>query len=582
MNDVASTDANIQRTMFEATCDALGMAMLVCDKNDCIVFASRQLLQFYPMSPSFLSAGIRLRDFLGAVYDAGVRHGTDGENVRRRMSREEWISDRISVQWRERFETVERLGRHRWVQIRKRRLSNGMGILQVTDISEQKKREEQIQLDLDRIATTEQILDSIPSPLFVKDRNLTYIAVNKAFCDFNGLSPEGILGRTAWDLLDPALAEKFELSDRNVLETGQMHSLPEQIVRADGEDLWVVTRKYRIGVPGKYLLVTYMSDVTDIATWYEGSAAAGAESLPLLQVKSFDIFEPAQNCYDPYQALDLNIMVETGAATLPDHVLGARIVVTTANPAFEGKLLSQLAGWGFDTCSARNAAEQAALLAAASDAGLSVNLILIDDALPDMQAALFSRQNIPSAIISGNASESGLLSEIMTLCEKERAGMDDIGDFVEETIFESEQEIDANITHAVAADHIDVLVAEDNEINQFVFSHILEGLGLSFRIAENGERAVEMWKEFRPKLVFMDISMPVMNGFDATKAIRLAEKASGQKTPIIAVAAQAMEIDVERCKAADMNEFMVKPVSPDMIQTVYHRNLPAQLQRIAS
>ena len=140
MNDVASPGADIQNSMLEATSDALGLAILVCDKNDEIVFASRPILQLYAIAREFIAPGTRLRDFLGAVYDTGLRGATSLEHSRRRVNRDDWIAERISYHWRERHETVERIGQQRWASVRMRRLSNGLGVVSFTDISEQKKR----------------------------------------------------------------------------------------------------------------------------------------------------------------------------------------------------------------------------------------------------------------------------------------------------------------------------------------------------------------------------------------------------------------------------------------------------------
>jgi CheY-like chemotaxis protein len=126
-----------------------------------------------------------------------------------------------------------------------------------------------------------------------------------------------------------------------------------------------------------------------------------------------------------------------------------------------------------------------------------------------------------------------------------------------------------------------VLVAEDNQINQFVFTQILEGLGVSHRIAANGREAVELWHELQPALVLMDVSMPVMNGFDATVAIRSAEKGRAQKTPIIGVTAQALDIDLQQCKACGMDDHIMKPVSPDMIEAVLRKFMPLKAVRTA-
>jgi CheY-like chemotaxis protein len=112
---------------------------------------------------------------------------------------------------------------------------------------------------------------------------------------------------------------------------------------------------------------------------------------------------------------------------------------------------------------------------------------------------------------------------------------------------------------------LDVLVAEDNEVNQLVFGQILSGLGLSHRIAGNGRTAVEMYRTFKPKLILMDVSMPEMNGYEATRAIRLEEAANGSRTPIIGVTAHALKGDREKCIDAGMDDYLPKPVSPDKL-----------------
>ena len=72
--------------------------------------------------------------------------------------------------------------------------------------------------------------------------------------------------------------------------------------------------------------------------------------------------------------------------------------------------------------------------------------------------------------------------------------------------------------------HVDVLVAEDNEVNQMYIKYALEDLGVSFKIVPNGRAAVDKWKLLSPKLILMDISKPELNGYEATAAIRDIEK----------------------------------------------------------
>ncbi|MEO1141131.1 MAG: response regulator, partial [Pseudomonadota bacterium] len=117
-----------------------------------------------------------------------------------------------------------------------------------------------------------------------------------------------------------------------------------------------------------------------------------------------------------------------------------------------------------------------------------------------------------------------------------------------------------------AGSRIDVLVAEDNEVNQIVFRQILQGAGFNFLIANNGKQAVELYQKHAPKVICMDVSMPVMNGLEATAEIRRLEEESVRHTPIIGVTAHAIKGDMENCINAGMDDYMSKPVSPDMFE----------------
>jgi len=112
---------------------------------------------------------------------------------------------------------------------------------------------------------------------------------------------------------------------------------------------------------------------------------------------------------------------------------------------------------------------------------------------------------------------------------------------------------------------VTILVAEDNEVNQMVVEQILETTGHSFTIVANGRQAVEMYHKLQPRLVLMDVSMPDMNGLEATRAIREAESETGAHVPIIGLTAHALKGDREMCLEAGMNDYMSKPISPDKL-----------------
>jgi CheY-like chemotaxis protein len=129
---------------------------------------------------------------------------------------------------------------------------------------------------------------------------------------------------------------------------------------------------------------------------------------------------------------------------------------------------------------------------------------------------------------------------------------------------------------------LDVLVAEDNEINQQVILMTLEMTGLSFRIVGNGSAAVSVWRSLHPRVILMDISMPVMNGWEATKMIRDEEKVTGERVAILALTAHALQGDRERCLEAGMDDYVQKPVTPDLLITKLRDWLePAVLSRMS-
>jgi CheY-like chemotaxis protein len=115
---------------------------------------------------------------------------------------------------------------------------------------------------------------------------------------------------------------------------------------------------------------------------------------------------------------------------------------------------------------------------------------------------------------------------------------------------------------------LDILVAEDNAVNQIVFTQILEGLPYTFEIVDNGRKAVEAMQAKAPTLILMDVSMPEMNGMEATQAIRAYEAENGKRhTPIIGVTAHALKGDRDRCIESGMDDYLSKPISPDMLAT---------------
>jgi CheY-like chemotaxis protein len=107
-----------------------------------------------------------------------------------------------------------------------------------------------------------------------------------------------------------------------------------------------------------------------------------------------------------------------------------------------------------------------------------------------------------------------------------------------------------------------VLLVEDNRVNQLLATRLLERRGHEVVLAETGREAVTAHAREKFDVILMDVQMPDMNGYEATAAIRAAEGTSSDGTPIIAMTANAMRGDRERCLAAGMNGYVSKPIDP--------------------
>ena len=545
---------NLQAMFFDAFCDGLSSAFLAYDKNDQLLFASRQILNFFPIQQDFLQPATRLRDFLGAVFDTGVRY--QRHQSKTAANRDEWVSQRIASHWRERFETTEHFTDDRWVRIIKRRLPSGIGFCIMSDVSEVKKREEQWRVDMERAQLTEDILDNLPFPVFVKDQNLVYVAVNRAFCDKYQTAADEVRGRKSIDIFSTDLAHRFHESDLHVMETGEMSITRQRQIARDGIERDIVTRKQRIGKPGRYFLICTMQDLPKDGSDFDEFALAS--NIKENSDRSY------RRAYVPLAALQTISRRPAAMETfVPENFSGRKVLVVTADFAAETAALKTLRKYGFEACVVHNENEEVAFLDVASAHGVKIDLVIVDNQLGKRGIELAERQNLGALSLDG----SQLATELPFLIARHfnRNIRGELGDIMEQGLVSEWRRATGEERRA------QVLVAEDNDINQIVFSQILEGLGYSYAIAASGDEAVRLWQEHRPELILMDISLPGLNGFEAARLIRGAEMGSGSHTPIIGVLTQAFERDRKECTEVGMDDVILKPVSPDIIETVFQK-----------
>ena len=122
---------------------------------------------------------------------------------------------------------------------------------------------------------------------------------------------------------------------------------------------------------------------------------------------------------------------------------------------------------------------------------------------------------------------------------------------------------------------LQILVAEDNPVNQKLAVAMLKKIGHQVTLASNGTDAIAKWEQSRFDLIFMDVQMPEMDGFEATRQIRSRENGKKSHIPIVAMTANALHGDREKCVALGMDDYVSKPISRRALAEAIERVAPA-------
>ena len=320
---------------------------------------------------------------------------------------------------------------------------------------------------------------------------------------------------------------------------------------------------------------------------------------------------------------------QNGQRIMPVDVTGARVLIVDDNAVNRAILTEQMTSWTFDSCAAESGAEGLKVLIAAAAYGVPVDCVVLDYQMPGMTGAEMARAVRSTAGLADTpiimltsvdqslantsyrdlgidaqlikpARSSVLLETLVATIQRHRHAS--VGHAQQAAgegpdlarhppLAPSEQRAQLQpppVRPRVAAaggggQRLDILVAEDNEVNQMVFTQILGETGFGFEIVSNGRKALDAFGKLNPCMILMDVSMPEMSGLEATAAIRRLEEGTGTHVPIVGVTAHALKGDRERCLEAGMDDYLPKPISPRALLEKVERWVGAsrQIQRNA-
>ena len=313
---------------------------------------------------------------------------------------------------------------------------------------------------------------------------------------------------------------------------------------------------------------------------------------------------------------------------LPVNVEGARVLVIDDNEINRRILTEQLQLWGFDGVAVESGHAAMAVLEEAYRIGVSIDALIVDYQMPVMNGLdvarmircdrrfesiamifltsmdmvgderIFEQLNVQAHLMKparANLLRSAIVDVVRAARLGKPLGMTEPAARPASAAATDRRSLAAPASGSAiprppsvarrnspmpARSGCDVLVAEDNEVNQIVFRQILQSTELSHRIVGNGREAIVAWRAHNPRLIIMDVSMPILNGHQAARTIREAEKAEGEgrHVPIIGVTAHALDSDREACLAAGMDDYLSKPISPEQLEAKIERWLGHSLR----
>jgi PAS domain S-box-containing protein len=290
----------------------------------------------------------------------------------------------------------------------------------------------------------------------------------------------------------------------------------------------------------------------------------------------------------------LGKQLEREAPVAPYELPHKRVLVVDDNATHREVLLAQLTAWGLRAEAAADGPTGLQTLARAREVGEPFQAAIVDMEMPGMDGATFvqaiqSDTRLPSTrlllLTSLHRRNEGENREQLrgAACLTKPVRLSELFNSLSAALGESDAAQPAPVALAAAAlpavrrTGARILVADDNIVNQQVALGILRKLGLHADAVGDGVEAVEALTTLPYDLVLMDMQMPEMDGLEASRIIRTPHSAvCHHAIPIVAMTANAMQADRERCLEAGMNDYVTKPVSPEALAEALNRWLPPE------
>ncbi len=502
----------------------------------------------------------------------------------------------------------------------------------------------------------DQIIDAIPDPIFVKNRQHLWVVINEAFCKFLGYSRTELLGKSDYDFFPKHEADVFWEKDKQVFESAEGNINEESITNASGKEHTISTKKslFTLKDTDDVYLVGIIRDITEHKrtekvlrdTLAQAQAATEAKSRFLANM-SHEIRTPmsgilgmasllADTNLDKEQRHYIDLLQQSGERmmrTINDLLDISRIeagkfeitkkplnlknmMISILSPVANlaekkgllftfdvsedipenlegdqdriGQILINLAGNAIKFTKVGQVSVKAELLRK-TDTSAHIQFTVSDTGIgipKDLQASLydsfFQVDGSDTREYGGTGLGLSISKQLVEMMNGELQIKSTLGKGTT-CLFTLELPISSSApiyptTYTLKPQirkNARILLVEDDQVSAILANVLIKKLGLNADTAVHGQHALKLLAANNYDLIMMDCQMPIMNGFDATKAIRRGEAGEPAKSiPIIALTAYAMKDDQIKCIESGMNDHVSKPLDYNSLVAVLNKWLP--------
>ncbi|MGB3975342.1 MAG: ATP-binding protein [bacterium] len=498
-----------------------------------------------------------------------------------------------------------------------------------------------------------QIVDTIPDPIFVKNQQHRWIVINEAFCKFLGYSRSELLGKSDYDFFPKHEADVFWEKDKLVFESGVENINEEPITDASGKEHIISTKKspFTVKETNETYLTGLIRDITEQKrsekalrdALAQAQAATVAKSRFLANM-SHEIRTPmsgvlgmasllAETNLDKEQRHYIDLLmqsgermmrtindlldisrIEAGKLEISKKPLNLKKLMTSiltpiaklaekkgliftfdvsedipenleGDPDRIGQILINLAGNAIKFTKVGHVNVKAELLQK-TETSVHLQFIVSDTGIgisKDQQASLydsfFQVDGSDTREYGGTGLGLSISKQLVEMMNGElhiesTLGKGTICLFTLELSISSSAPTDpvTSMLKPQIRKNARILLVEDDQVSAILANALIKKLGLKSDTAVNGQHALKLLTSNNYDLIMMDCQMPIMNGFDATRAIRSGEAGEAVKSiPIIALTAYAMKDDQAKCIDSGMNDHLSKPLDYNSLVAVLNK-----------